>query len=88
MPDPTPKRKRNKYNVPAEKFVLIWNEGKCVREIAAATGMPKKIASAWASQLRGRGVDLKKFTGREEKRLDVDKLNKLIGDAKRKKKKR
>lgn len=67
------------YKITPEKFVAIWQSSKTIDEAAKRLKMPKAIACSRASYYRKMGIKLK--TGFDcRRRLDKDKLNKIIDD--------
>ncbi len=71
------KRKR----ISAREFCLVWNHCICAEEVARALGLPKQSVLSRASRYRRKGVRLKKLAPSPRKRLDVEGLNRLLGDA-------
>ncbi len=60
--------------------IAIWQTSNSVKEVAEKTGMPEPIVHARASNYRQAGIKLKKMPRKNRKGLDVERLNKLIGE--------
>jgi hypothetical protein len=71
-------QKRRQYDVPADKFVLVWQASGSPQEASDRLGMPKPIVLARASQYRSAGVKIKNFPRGQGRALDVAYLNSLI----------
>jgi hypothetical protein len=73
--------RRTQYTVTPEKFALTWNACESAEEVAEKLGMPKPIVLARVSNYRKMGIHLKKMRRKNSRRLDVDKINRLIAET-------
>lgn len=71
------KKKRTRYNVSPEEFVVAWQRSETVQEVCDRLGMPKANVLARASNYRSRGVILKEMPRGRSRHLEVEKLNRL-----------
>ena len=72
------RRKYGTYNVPAQRFIEVWEESNSIDEVAEKLGMPVPIVNSRKSSYVGMGIQLKNMDRRKWKKLDIDKLNGVI----------
>lgn len=87
-PKQTPKQeepKQRRKQVKALDFVPVWQGASTAEQVSAEFGREPSWASAFASRLRGMGVELKKMKRRSRggggKKIDVDELNALANES-------
>jgi hypothetical protein len=73
-----------KYEVSQEEFVRVWQDAQSVDEVCERLKMRYGIVLARVSNYRRRGVRLKKMPRKNSRRVDVDKLNRLIEETAKK----
>lgn len=73
--------KRTNYDVPAARFIEVWNASESAEQVAQITGMPKPIVLARASNYRSMGINLKKMRRSGRPRLDLEELKKIAGQS-------
>lgn len=71
----TPRRRR--MSVDYVEFVKEWTKSDSVSEVAATFDIKPVSATAIASRLRKKGVDLKRFARRGAQDIDVKRLNRI-----------
>ena len=69
-----------KYNVTPAEFVKAWQESQTADEAAKKLSMPKPTVLARVSEYRSMGIKLKPMRRAQKDRLNVDELNRLIGE--------
>jgi hypothetical protein len=77
-------KKRTEYDVTPEQFIEAWQTSQSAQEVATRLKMPKPIVLARASFYRQAGINLKKMPRKTSRELDVERLNKLIEELRRK----
>jgi hypothetical protein len=78
--------KKTDYGVDPKAFIEAWEASRTPQEVADKLKMPKAIVLARASNYRQAGVKLKKLQRRSKRAIDVEGLNRLIEDLRKRKK--
>lgn len=73
--DSTPRRRRT--SIDYTEFVKAWTKSESVSEVAEQFDIKAVSATAVASRLRKKGVELKRFARKGGQEIDVKRLNRI-----------
>jgi hypothetical protein len=68
----------NRYHVPAQTFIEVWNKSETPEEAARIMRIPKPSVVARAASYRNKGLNVKRMKRRNKNAINVEELNRYI----------